>query len=60
VKVTSSTDKKCKVGTIGDMTVDATYNGVQSSSVRFSFPASCRSHAHLYHGSQVDALVPEG
>jgi hypothetical protein len=60
VKVTSSTDKKCKVGTIGDMTVDATYNGVQSSSVRFTFPASCGSHAHFYHGSQVDALVPEG
>jgi hypothetical protein len=58
VKVTSSTDK-CKVGTIGHMTVDATYNGIQSSSVRFTFPASCKTHDHLYHSSQVDALVPE-
>ena len=41
------------------MTVDATYNGVQSSSVRFIFPASCKGHDHLYHSSQVDALVPE-
>jgi hypothetical protein len=59
VKITSSTDKKCKVGTIGHMTVDATYNGVHSSSVRFTFPASCKGHDHLYHSSQVDALVPE-
>jgi len=60
VKVTSSTDKRCKVGTIGKMTVDATYGGVQSSSVRFTFPSSCKPHDHLYHSSQVDALVPEG
>jgi hypothetical protein len=56
VKVTSSTDKKC---TVGKMTVDATYNGVQDSSVQFTFPASCKGHSHLYHGPQVDALVPE-
>jgi len=59
VKVTSSTDKKCKVGTVGKMTVDATYNGVQDSSVQFAFPAACKGHSHLYHGPQVDALVPE-
>ncbi len=59
VKVRSSTDKKCKVGTVGKMTVDATYDGVKSASVQFAFPASCKSHSHTYHGSQVDALVPE-
>jgi len=60
VKVTSSTDKKCSVGTVGEMTVDATYNGIESSSVRFSFPAACKGHSHLYHSSLVEALVPEG
>ena len=59
VKVTSSFDAGCKVGTIGQMTVDATYNGIESSSVRFTFPSSCRGHDHLYHSSQVEALVPE-
>jgi hypothetical protein len=59
VKVTSSTDKNCKVGTTGTMTVNATYNGVKSASVQFAFPASCKGHDHTYHSSQVDALVPE-
>jgi hypothetical protein len=59
VKVTSSTDKNCKVGTAGTMTVNATYNGVKSASVQFTFPAACKGHDHTYHSSQVDALVPE-
>jgi hypothetical protein len=59
VKVASSTDKNCKVGTTGTMTVNATYNGVKSASVQFAFPASCKGHDHTYHSSQVDALVPE-
>jgi hypothetical protein len=59
VKVTSSTDKQCKVGTIGRMTVDATYSGTPDSSVQFTFPAACKGHDHLYHSPQVDALVPE-
>ncbi len=59
VKVKSSADRKCQVGTVGKMTVDATYNGVKSASVQFTFPASCKAHNHTYHGPQVDALVPE-
>lgn len=59
VKVTSSTDKNCKVGTTGTMTVNATYDGVKSASVQFTFPATCKGHDHTYHSSQVDALVPE-
>lgn len=58
VRVTSSTDKNCKAGTAGTMTVNATYNGVKSASVQFAFPASCRGHDHTYHSAQVDALVP--
>lgn len=59
VKVSSSTDKSCKAGTVGRMTVDATYNGVKDATVQFVFHGGCASHSHLYRGSQVAALVPE-
>jgi hypothetical protein len=59
VKVKSSTDKKCKTGTVGRMTVEATYNGVEDSTVEFVFHGGCASHSHTYRSSQVAALVPE-
>ena len=58
IQVTSSTDSRCQVGTIGRMVMYASYNGVRSDSVQFIFPAACRDHNHLYHGSQVTAQVP--
>jgi hypothetical protein len=58
VRVQSSTDPACAVGTVGHVTLFASYNGVRSDSVRFSFPATCRDHNHLYHGPQVDNQVP--
>ena len=58
VRVQSSTDPQCKVGTLGRVTLFASYNGVRSDSVRFSFPAACRDHDHLYHGPQVNNQVP--
>ncbi len=58
VRVRSSTDPGCRVGTIGRVTLFASYNGVRSDSVRFSFPAACRDHNHLYHGPQVNNQVP--
>ena len=58
VRVTSSTDSRCQVGTVGRATLFASYNGVRSDSVRFTFPAACRSHDHLYHGPQVNNQVP--
>ncbi len=58
VRVRSSTDPGCEVGTIGRVTLFASYNGVRSDSVQFSFPAACRGHDHLYHGSQVNNQVP--
>jgi hypothetical protein len=58
VRVQSSTDPRCKVGTLGDGTLFASYNGVRSDSVRFSFPAACKDHDHLYHGPQVNNQVP--
>lgn len=58
VRVKSSTDPRCKVGTQGLLTVFGSYNGVRSDSVTFSFPAACRDHNHVYHGSQVNVQVP--
>ena len=59
VRVQSSTDRRCKVGTEGHATLFASYNGVRSDSVQFVFPAtSCADHDHLYHGPQVNNQVP--
>jgi len=58
VKVTSSTDPRCAVGTIGSVVLFASYNGVRSDSVQFTFPAACKDHDHLYHGTQVNNQVP--
>ena len=58
VQVQSSTDPFCAVGTLGHVTLFASYNGVRSDSVRFSFPAACKDHDHLYHGPQVNNQVP--
>ncbi len=58
VRVQSSTDPRCEVGTLGRATLFASYNGVRSDSVQFTFPAACRDHDHLYHGPQVNNQVP--
>jgi hypothetical protein len=58
VRVQSSTDPLCKVGTRGRVTLFGSYNGVRSDSVQFTFPAACKDHDHLYHGPQVNNQVP--
>jgi hypothetical protein len=58
VRLKSSTDPRCKVGTIGRVTLFASYNGVRSDSVQFIFPKACKDHDHLYHGRQVNNQVP--
>ncbi len=58
VRVQSSTDPRCEVGTVGHVTLFASYNGVRSDSVQFRFPTACGDHDHLYHGSQVNNQVP--
>ncbi|MHB8241085.1 MAG: hypothetical protein ACYDHN_03750 [Solirubrobacteraceae bacterium] len=58
VRVQSSTDARCEVGTVGHVTLFASYNGVRSDSVQFSFPPACQGHDHLYHGTQVNNQVP--
>ena len=58
IRVTSSSDKLCKVGTIGRMTLFGSYNNVRQDSVQFFFPKACKAHDHLYHGPQVNDQVP--
>ncbi|HUB75503.1 MAG TPA: hypothetical protein VL977_00535 [Solirubrobacteraceae bacterium] len=58
VRVQSSTDSRCAVGTRGRVTLFASYNGVRSDSVQFTFPGACRDHDHLYHGTEVNNQVP--
>jgi hypothetical protein len=58
VRVKSSTDSRCTVGTLGHATLFASYNGVRSDSVQFTFPAACKDHDHPYHGRQVNNQVP--
>ena len=58
VRVTSSSDPECEVGTVGGAILFASYNGVRSDSVQFFFPAACRDQDRLYHGSQVNNQVP--
>jgi hypothetical protein len=58
VRVQATNDAKCVLGTVGRATLFASYNGVRSDSVQFRFPASCRDHDHLYHGTQVNNQVP--
>ena len=59
MRVKSSTDPRCKVGTMGRATLYASYNNVRSDSVQFFFPkSSCSDHDHLYHGTQVNNQVP--
>ncbi len=58
LRVRSSTDPRCKVGTLGRATLYASYNGVRSDSVQFFFGAACRDRDHLYHGPQVNNQVP--
>ena len=58
VRIQSSTDPRCAVGTVGEVTLYASYNNVRSDSVQFRFPRACADHDHLYHGSQVNNQVP--
>lgn len=58
VRVISSTDPRCPVGTRGRVTMYASYNGVRSDSIRFFFGHGCWYQSNLFHGPQVDAQVP--
>ena len=58
VRVKHSIDPRCRVGTPGQVTIFASYNGVHRDSVQFSFPAACERHRRLYTGLDVVTNVP--
>jgi len=60
IKVISSTDSKCKVGTLGHVTMYASYNNVKSDSIQFFLGSGCLDGSRLYHGGaqKVNAQVP--
>jgi hypothetical protein len=58
LRVIASTDPGCRVGTTGRVVMYASYNGVRSDSIQFSFDVGCLDQDHLYHGPQVAAQVP--
>lgn len=58
VRVTSTTDPKCAVGTSGKVTIFASYNGVNKRAVDFSFSAACKDHDHKYTGRSLNTNVP--
>ncbi len=60
VRVRSSTDPRCRVGTRGMVTIFASYNGIHQDSVRFWFPAACQGHRRLYHSPSVVTNVEPG
>lgn len=59
VRVASSTDARCRVGTRGKAVLTSTYNGVHKDTVVLSFPKACRDHDHDYSGPRVVVLVPK-
>ena len=58
VRVHSSTDPACGVGTDGRMTVFASYNNVHRDSVRFTFAGSCSDQGRHWTGPSVVTNVP--
>jgi hypothetical protein len=58
VRVRSTTDPSCPVGTPGQATIFASYNGVHEDDVQYSLPAACKSHRHRYTGPDVVTNVP--
>lgn len=58
VRVSSTTDPRCRPGTQGELTIFASYNGIHRDSVQLSFPAACRDHRHRYTGPDVVTNVP--
>lgn len=58
VRVVASSDRSCRVNSVGIITMFASYNGVRSDSVSYRFGRDCAHEDHLYHGPQVNAQVP--
>ena len=58
VRVSSSSDARCRLGTKGTVMLFASYSGARDDVVQFSFSRACRDHDQVYSGPSVVALVP--
>ena len=58
VRVHTSTDPGCAVGTKGRATIFASYNNVHRDGVRFTFTGSCRAQQRHWSGPSVVTNVP--
>jgi hypothetical protein len=58
VRVRSSSDRACAVGTPGTATIFASYNNLHRDLVQYSFPRACRDHRRRYTGPSVNTNVP--
>jgi hypothetical protein len=59
VQVYDSIGTTCKVGSVGVLTVFASYNGVNKRLIRYSgFPKACARHDSSFTGTAVNTNVP--
>jgi len=58
VRVKSSTDPRCHVGTLRTLSLWATYDGIHIDWAHFSLGKSCQGHNHRYSGPSVAVLIP--
>jgi hypothetical protein len=58
VRVTTSSDNRCRVGTRGTVTLFSSYNGARQDFAQFSFAGACADHNHDYSGATVAVSLP--
>lgn len=57
VKVAASDDSACPAGSLGTVTLFASYYSVHKDSVRLSFAGGCADHDHSFTGSSLHVLI---
>ncbi|HEU0250579.1 MAG TPA: hypothetical protein VFR48_07640 [Solirubrobacteraceae bacterium] len=57
VKVSASDDNACPVGTIGTVTLFASYFETHRDTLALNFSGSCSDHDHRYSGSSLHVLI---
>ncbi|HEX5309616.1 MAG TPA: hypothetical protein VFW38_11115 [Solirubrobacteraceae bacterium] len=57
VKVAASDDSACPVGSLGTVTLFASYYSVHKDSVQLRFSSACADHNHSFTGSSLHVLI---
>jgi hypothetical protein len=57
VKVSASDDSACPVGTIGTVTLFASYFETHRDTLALTFSGGCTDHDHRYSGSSLHVLI---